>query len=64
MPIIRVEMFTGRSDEQKKEMVKALTNAFVETAGGTPASVHIVVTDVDKSNWGSGGEMCSDKFPD
>jgi len=64
MPIIRVEMFSGRTDDQKKELVKALTDAFVRTTGGKPDSVMVVLTDVEKSNWGTGGEMCSDKFPD
>jgi 4-oxalocrotonate tautomerase len=45
-------------------MVKALTDAFVATAGGTPASVHVVITDIEKSNWGTGGELNSDRFPD
>jgi len=64
MPIIRVEMFKGRSKEQKRDMVRELTRAFVETAGGNPASVQIVISDVDKDDWGSGGELASDKFPD
>ena len=64
MPIIRVEMFPGRTVEQKRAMVKELTDAFVRTAGGKPDSVYIVIDDVDKSNWGAGGELCSDKFPD
>ncbi|KIC17334.1 2-hydroxymuconate tautomerase [Leisingera sp. ANG-Vp] len=64
MPIIRVEMFTGRSEDQKRAIVRDLTDAFVKAAGGNPESVHVVITDVDKSNWGSGGQLCSDKFPD
>jgi|TARA_B100001996_G_scaffold165377_1_gene126074 4-oxalocrotonate tautomerase len=64
MPIIRVEMFTGRTEKQKRALVRELTDAFVNTAGGTPESVNVVITDVDKSDWGSGGELCSDKFPD
>lgn len=64
MPIIRVEMFTGRSEEQKRALVHDLTKAFVGAAGGNPDSVHVVITDVDKGNWGSGGQLCSDKFPD
>ena len=64
MPIIRVEMFEGRSTEQKRDMVRELTRAFVDTAGGTPESVHIVITDVAKSDWGAAGQLCSDKFPD
>ena len=64
MPMIRVEMFPGRTDDQKKALVKELTDAFVRAAGGKPESVFVILTDVEKSNWGSGGEMCSDKFPD
>lgn len=64
MPIIRVEMFTGRTEQQKQALVRELTDAFVNAAGGTPESVNVVITDVDKSDWGSGGELCSDKFPD
>ena len=64
MPIIRVEMFKGRDTAQKRALVKELTDAFVRAAGGNPASVHVVITDIDKSDWGSGGELCSDKFPD
>ena len=64
MPIIRVEMFTGRTEAQKRELVKELTDAFVRTAGGKPDSVFVVLSDVDKNNWGAGGELCSDKFPD
>lgn len=63
MPIIRVEMFKGRDVAQKRALVKGLTDAFVAACGGNPASVHVVVSDVDKQNWGSGGELCSDKFP-
>lgn len=64
MPIIRVEMFPGRSEQQKRELVKELTDAFVRAAGGKPEAVFVVLTDVEKSNWGAGGELCSDKFPD
>ena len=64
MPIIRVEMFKGRSVDQKRALVEKLTDAFVEAAGGTPQSVQVVITDVDKSDWGSGGQLCADKFPD
>ncbi len=57
-------MFEGRNIDQKRDMVRELTRAFVETAGGTPASVNVVITDVAKSDWGSNGELWSDKLPD
>ena len=64
MPIIRVEMFAGRTEQKKRALVRELTDAFVNAAGGTPESVNVVITDVDKSDWGTGGELCSEKFPD
>ena len=50
MPIIRVEMFEGRSAAQKRALVERLTRAFVDTAGGNPDSVQVVITDVAKSD--------------
>jgi 4-oxalocrotonate tautomerase len=63
MPIIRVEMFKGRSREQKRTMVRALTDAMVESTGAKREAVWIVVKDVDKDDWGFGGELGVDKFP-
>jgi 4-oxalocrotonate tautomerase len=57
-------MFSGRSAAQKKAMIEELTAGFVKTCGGTAQSVQIVITDVDKGDWGSGGVLCSEKFPD
>lgn len=61
MPMIRVEMFAGRTAEQKRALVKELTEAFVRAAGGTPESVQIVLTDVEKENWAGAGVLYSDK---
>ena len=64
MPIIRVEMFSGRTDEQKRALVKELTEAFLRTAGSQPEHIHVVITDVDKTNWGFAGELTADRYPD
>lgn len=61
MPMIRVEMFKGRNAEQKRALVKELTEAFVRTAGGKAQSVQIVLVDVDKGDWAGGGQLYSDK---
>lgn len=60
MPMIHVEMFEGRTPEQKRALVAALTEAFVETAGGTPESVQIVLSDVPKAHWAKAGKLASD----
>jgi 4-oxalocrotonate tautomerase len=64
MPIIRVEIFEGRSVDQKRELVDALTSETARIAGCSKESVYVVIEDVKKENWGAGGELCSDKYPD
>jgi 4-oxalocrotonate tautomerase len=64
MPIINVEMFAGRSREKKRALARALTDAFVESCGGAPQSVQIIIRDVDKEDWGVGGSLAVDLYPD
>lgn len=60
MPIIRIEMFEGRTTEQKRACAEAMTKAWCDTCGGTPAAVQIVFTDVAKSDWATAGRLASD----
>ena len=60
MPVIRVEMFK-RNQEQKRNLVRELTDAFVKTCGGNKEAIKILITEVDKSDWASGGIIISDK---
>lgn len=64
MPIIRVEMFAGRSEEQKRELVEALSKETARVTGCSLDAVFVVINDIPKENWGVGGMLCSDKFPD
>ena len=61
MPTIHVEMFEGRTPEQKQAFVTALTEATVKSLGSSPDAVEIVLTEIKKSNWASGGVFWSDK---
>ena len=63
MPVIRVEMFK-RTQEQKKDLVRELTDAFIRTCGGNKESIKILITEVDEKNWASGGVITSDKLED
>lgn len=60
MPMIRVELFPGRTSTQKAAFAKAVTEAFVATCGGTPQSVQIVFQDVDRGDWAIGGTLASE----
>ena len=61
MPTIRVEMFEGRTPEQKRDLVAAITDACVRTIGASPESVDILLFDIGKQNWATGGRLWSDK---
>ena len=61
MPPIRVEMLEGRTPEQKTALVKALTQAVVETLGSKPDVVDVMLFDIPRTNWATGGVQWSDK---
>jgi 4-oxalocrotonate tautomerase len=63
MPTIRVELFEGRTEEQKRAYAKALTDATVQVLGGSPDSVDILFFDIRKSDWSTGGVLWSDRKP-
>jgi len=60
MPIVRVEMWPGRTHEQKQKLAKTITDAMVEIGKTTPEATLIVFEDVDKSNWAQSGILASD----
>ena len=63
MPTIHVELFAGRTVDQKRALAQALTDATVRTLGGSPEAVDVIFTDVQKHDWASGGRLWSDKAP-
>ncbi|MFL9984171.1 4-oxalocrotonate tautomerase [Paraburkholderia sediminicola] len=60
MPTFRIELFEGRSLEQKRQFVEAITKATCESLGVEPNSVDIILTDVKHENWATGGRLWSD----
>jgi len=61
MPTIRVELMEGRTPEQKKNLVKALTQAVVDTLGSKPESVDVLLFDIRPGDWATGGQLWSQK---
>ena len=57
MPTYHIEMMEGRTLEQKKKLVEAITSVSVEILGGTPDAVDILITDVKRENWATGGKL-------
>lgn len=61
MPTLHVELFEGRTVEQKRALAQALTDAVVKTLGGSPEAVDIVFRDVARHDWATGGRLWSDR---
>ena len=60
MPTIHVELFAGRTADQKRAFAQAVTEAVVQHLGGTPSGVDVIFTDVERHNWATGGKLWSE----
>jgi 4-oxalocrotonate tautomerase len=61
MPIVRVEMWTGRTHAQKQELARAITEAVCAIAETTPEATIIIFEDIDRGDWALAGVLASDE---
>lgn len=64
MPVVTVQLWTGRSVEQKRKLVAAITDAMVQHAGCKPDHLHVIIQDVPKESWGRDGKLGIDLEPE
>jgi len=55
MPVIKIDLWEGRTDEQKEKLISAVTKAVCESIGCPQEAVWIMIQDYKKSNWGMNG---------
>jgi 4-oxalocrotonate tautomerase len=60
MPTYHIEMMEGRTLDQKKKLVEAITRVTVEVLGVKPESVDILIADIRRENWATGGKLWSE----
>lgn len=61
MPIVRIEMWTGRTTAQKKELARVITDAMVNIAHTTADATIIVFEDIPRENWAQAGKLASEE---
>lgn len=61
MPIVRIEMWEGRTNEQKENLIKEVSKAVSKTLKIPPEQVFVLLYDVPKSHWGVAGIPASRK---
>lgn len=61
MPIIQIDMLEGRTLEQKRQMVKEVTEALAKNLACSKNAVSIVIREVSRENLARAGELFVDK---
>ena len=60
MPVVTVDMWEGRTIEQKRQLVEGITSSLVKI-GVPQEAVHIIIKDNPKHNWAIGGKLASER---
>ena len=55
MPIVQIQMLSGRSDDQKRRLIEEMTRVMNEVVGTPVDRIHVVINEFDAGNWGRGG---------
>jgi 4-oxalocrotonate tautomerase len=61
MPVVTVAMYDGRSLDQKRELVKGITDVVSRVTGVTPEGVHVIIEEVKREHWSIGGLLWPDR---
>jgi 4-oxalocrotonate tautomerase len=62
MPIVSIKIAKGRSIEQKRNLVQAITDSVVSTLDVKPEWVTVLIEELDRENWATGGKLHIDKL--
>jgi 4-oxalocrotonate tautomerase len=60
VPIVTVELWSGRTVDEKRRMVESITEMLVDQLDLPPETFHVVIRDVPKENWGHAGVLACD----
>ena len=60
MPVVNIDMWAGRSVEQKKQLASEITRVF-EKIGVPKDNVHIIFKNHLKQDWAIGGKLTSEE---
>lgn len=61
MPLVTIKLIAGRTTEQKRGLVKDVTDAIARNVGCPQSVVHIDIIEYTGENLAQGGELFSDR---
>ena len=60
MPYVNIQITKGATKEQKAQLVRDVTNSLVNVLGKKPEHIHIVIQEIEETNWGFSGLLTDD----
>ena len=60
MPIVKIDMTSGRTPEMKRELINAVTAAVKDTLRLEAREVRVLLNEVDPAHWAIGGETLAE----
>lgn len=63
MPLVQVNMREGRSAEQIRSLITAVTDAVVDSVGAPKDTVSVIVNEVPGTHWASADVTLEEKRP-
>lgn len=63
MPVVQISVWAGMSDENKKRIVEGITQV-IQEVGVPREAITIIIYEVPKTDWASGGQLHSERFGD
>ncbi len=57
MPIVRIELFSGRGKEIKKRIAEEITEVLVKNLDIPPEAVIIIFDDIERHNFAQAGRL-------
>lgn len=61
MPIVRVTMASGRSQEQKAALARDITESLAARCDADPSHIYVLFEDVSPDEWTVGGETITER---
>ncbi|MGX7419805.1 2-hydroxymuconate tautomerase [Carnobacterium gallinarum] len=55
MPFVHIEMLTGRTPEQKQQLVKEVTEAVVRNTGAPSEKIHVIIREMLPTEYAQDG---------
>jgi len=63
MPLIQISMMKGRTDEEKRALLQAITDAVHDSIGAPLPSIRVWIHEMAPTEFMAGGELGSERAP-